>query len=124
MLADAEIAAAERITIHSALRRQFHLSDQAAARLMEMSESTASDAYDFQRFTSLLNSELDLAEKVQIVEYMWQVALADEEISAHENHLLRKIAALLYLPHGDYVAAKQRARAALQARSASVQRAS
>jgi uncharacterized tellurite resistance protein B-like protein len=115
MLADAEIAPMERTAIQAALRHQFKLTDQAAARLLEMGEHAARDAYDFQRFTALLNRELSAAEKVQIVEHMWQVAFADEHISAHENHLLRKIAALLYIPHADYVAAKQRARTSYEA---------
>jgi uncharacterized tellurite resistance protein B-like protein len=41
---------------------------------------------------------------------MWQVAYADGHLSAHENHLMRKIADLLYVSHSDYIAAKVRAR--------------
>lgn len=57
-------------------------------------------------------SELERAEKVRIIEYMWYVAYADRQISAHENHLMSKIAGLLYIPYGDYVAAKMRAKPA------------
>jgi uncharacterized tellurite resistance protein B-like protein len=45
-----------------------------------------------------------------VVEYLWQVAFADGRLDAHEQHFMRKIADLLYIPHADYVAAKQRAR--------------
>jgi uncharacterized tellurite resistance protein B-like protein len=45
---------------------------------------------------------------------MWQVAYADAEISAHENHLMRRIAELLHIAHGDYIAAKMRAKEAAQ----------
>jgi uncharacterized tellurite resistance protein B-like protein len=38
--------------------------------------------------------------------------MSDGHISAHENHLMRKIADLLYIGHADYIAAKQRARQA------------
>ena len=41
---------------------------------------------------------------------LWQVAFADGRLDAHENHFMRKIGDLLYIPHADYVAAKQRAR--------------
>ena len=41
---------------------------------------------------------------------MWQVVYADAELSAHEHHVMRKIADLLYIPHGDYIAAKLRAK--------------
>jgi uncharacterized tellurite resistance protein B-like protein len=38
--------------------------------------------------------------------------MADGHLDAHELHLMRKIADLLYIGHADYVAAKQRARVA------------
>jgi len=43
---------------------------------------------------------------------MWQVAYVDDKISAHENNLMRKIADLLYISHGEYIAAKIRAKPA------------
>jgi len=45
---------------------------------------------------------------------MWQVAYADAELAAHENHVLRQIAELLHITHGDYIAAKMRARDAAE----------
>ena len=41
---------------------------------------------------------------------MWRVAYADGVIGAHEQHLMRKIAALLHMPDSAYIAAKLRAR--------------
>jgi uncharacterized tellurite resistance protein B-like protein len=41
---------------------------------------------------------------------MFRVAYADQHLSAHENHLMRKVASLLHVSHGDYVAAKLRAK--------------
>jgi uncharacterized tellurite resistance protein B-like protein len=39
------------------------------------------------------------------------VAAADGRIDAHEEHLLRKLADLLYIPHADYIRAKLAAQA-------------
>ena len=47
---------------------------------------------------------------MRIIENMWVVAMADGHLDAHEEHLMRKIADLLYVGHADYVGAKQRAR--------------
>jgi uncharacterized tellurite resistance protein B-like protein len=41
---------------------------------------------------------------------MWRVAYADAELSAHELHLMRKIAGLLHVPEDAYIAAKLRAK--------------
>ena len=40
---------------------------------------------------------------------MWQVAMADNALSQYEEHVIRKVADLLYVPHGDFIAAKQSA---------------
>lgn len=112
MQSDADSADQEMATILKILKERFHLSDAEVTQLTELGHRTAKAANDFHQFTSLINRELEAAEKVRIIEYMWQVAYADRQISAHENHLMRKIADLLYIPHGDYVAAKMRAKPA------------
>ena len=49
--------------------------------------------------------------ELRMIELMWRAALADAHVSAHEQHALRRIAELLHIPHGDYIAAKARAQA-------------
>ncbi len=112
MQSGAESADEEQAAILKILKERFTLSDAEVAQLTELGHRTAKAANDFHQFTSLLNRELELAEKVRIIEYMWQVAYADGKISAHENHLMRKMADLLHISHGDYVAAKMRAKPA------------
>jgi uncharacterized tellurite resistance protein B-like protein len=41
---------------------------------------------------------------------MWRVAHADLELDMYEDHLVRKIAELLYVPHTEFITAKHRAR--------------
>ncbi|HEY5580002.1 MAG TPA: TerB family tellurite resistance protein [Rhodoferax sp.] len=43
-----------------------------------------------------------------------QVAYADGHLDAHENHLISKIAGLLHVSHGGYIAAKLYAKEAAQ----------
>jgi uncharacterized tellurite resistance protein B-like protein len=102
----------EQATTLKILKERFHLSDTEVAQLSELGRRAAKGANDFHQFTSPINHKLESAEKVCIIEYMWQVAYADSQISAHENHLMRKIANLLYIPHKDYIAAKMRAKVA------------
>lgn len=112
MQADADSTALEQDTVLKILKERFDLSDTEVAQLSELGHRTATAANDFHQFTSLINRELELSEKVRIIEYMWQVAYADSQISSHENHLMRRMADLLHLSHGDYVAAKMRAKPA------------
>lgn len=110
MRSDHVIDELERRAVVAALRDQFVLSDDELTRLLELAEQTAEDAHDFHHFTSRINQHFSIEQKVRIIEYMWRVAYSDDHLSAHENHLMRKIAALLYIPHAEYVGAKLRAR--------------
>ncbi len=112
MRSDADNAEEERQAILRILKREFRLAEGEVDQLSALAQNTAKEASDLYQFTSLLNRELDAAEKVRIVEYLWQVAYADGRISAHENHLMRRLADLLHIPHGDYIAAKMRAKPA------------
>lgn len=110
MRSDADFAAAERTAIVNALRDKFALDSDETARLIELAESRSETAFDFQHFTSMLNKGFSLKQKVRVIEYLWRVAYADGHVNDYEQHVMRKIADLLYIPHGDYIAAKERAK--------------
>jgi len=116
MRMDDHLTAAERTTALAALRGEFGLSSEELDTLVGLAEQEAKDATSYYQFTSLINQACDPAQKARIIEYLWQVAYADGHLDAHENHLMRKIADLLYVPQADYVAAKQRGRDAHSAR--------
>jgi len=112
MQADAESTAEEQATILHILKQRFRLPDAEVAQLAALGHSKSKAANDLHQFTSLINRELELHDKIKIVEYLWQVAYADGKISAHENHLMRRLADLLHISHGDYIAAKMRTKPA------------
>ena len=101
---------AERGAVIAALRDKFALAPDEVERLLELAEQASREATDYFRFTSKINEGFDVAQKVRMIEHMWRVAYADGRLSAHENHVMRKVADLLYISQGHYVAAKQRAR--------------
>jgi uncharacterized tellurite resistance protein B-like protein len=107
---DGDIEPGERDTVLRAVREKFGLSPAEADELVALAEAEAKQATDYFQFTSLLNRHFDAERKVRVIEHMWAVAYADAELSAWEQHLIRKVADLLYVSHGDYVAAKMRAR--------------
>lgn len=108
-----EVGPAERQAVVAALKEKFALADDEIARLVELAEQTARDASDYFRFTSRINEAFDMGAKLRIIEHMWRVAYADGTLSAHENHVMWRIADLLYIPQGAYVHAKMRAREAM-----------
>jgi uncharacterized tellurite resistance protein B-like protein len=112
MRADPEAGDAERQAVIGALRRKFAMADAELARLVELAEQEASAAGDFFAFTSALNDRFSHPQKVRMVEFMWLVAYADGDLDANENHLISKVAGLLHVTHGEYIAAKLHAKQA------------
>jgi uncharacterized tellurite resistance protein B-like protein len=112
MRSDADANEAERAQAMAALRQRFGLGDEALATLMAQAEQTATHANDYFSFTSLMNDQFTQAQKIQVVEFMWQVAYADGALDANEHHIISKIAGLLHVTHGEYIGAKMRAKEA------------
>jgi len=110
MRMDNELRDEERQAIAGTLQAQFRLDASQIETLMTLAEQEAREANDYYQFTTLINQHCDLPKKVQIIENLWHVAMIDGHLDAHELHLMRKLADLLYIGHGYYVAAKQRAR--------------
>jgi uncharacterized tellurite resistance protein B-like protein len=105
-----EIKPVEREVVLRAVRGRFGLSASDAEALLRLAEEQSREATDHYQFTSLINQRFSQTQKQQVIELMWQVAYADSELSAYEQHVIRKIADLLYVPHRAYIAAKLRAR--------------
>ena len=110
MRMDSTVTAAETASVARALQSRFGLDAVQVDTLMALAAEEARLATDYFQFTSLINKNFSAGQKVQVVEYLWQVAYADGQLDAHEQHFMRKIADLLYVSHADYVGAKQRAR--------------
>ena len=107
---DHEIEPAERDAVLRAVRSKFALSVAEADQLFALAEAESRQATDYFQFTSLLNQHFDATQKAKVIEHMWQIAYADAALSDWEQHLVRKIAALLHVPDSAYIAAKMRAK--------------
>ncbi len=108
--ADGEISADERSATARALQDKFHLTQAETTALLQLAEAEVREATDTFQFTSLVNKRFTREQKIRVVELMWQVAYADGSRDVFEDHVIRKLADLLYVDHGDYIAAKLKAR--------------
>jgi uncharacterized tellurite resistance protein B-like protein len=107
--ADGRLDDAERETVLKALRTKFSLSEAELAQLFELAHARSEEAHDLYSFTSRLNESLDEPQRIRVFRMLWEVAYADGHLSAHETHLLRRLADLLHIRHGDAVQARLRA---------------
>ena len=96
--------------VEKSLHDLFGLSNDEITRITALAEEEVHNATSLNGFTRCINDHYSNEEKIKVVEMLWRIALADGVIDKHENHIMRKISALLYIPHKDYVRAKQQAR--------------
>jgi len=108
--ADYEEELSESEVVLEQLKRFFDLTEAETVLLMREAEREADEAVSLQSFTRLLHEQLSANEKHAVVEMLWKVALADERLDKHEDHLVRKVAGLLYVSHGDLIRIRNRVR--------------
>ena len=90
------------------LEAHLGLSAAEVRALIDEAQSHADHSASLQSFTRQLHEELSLAEKLGVIEMLWRVAHADATLDKHEDHLIRKVAGLLYVSHGDLIRIRNR----------------
>lgn len=107
---DEDVAQNERAIVLDAIKAKFDLSEEAAHELVGLGLREAKGATDYFEFTREINRSFSPEQKVKLIEQLWRVAYADNTLHKYEDHLVRKLADLLYVPHADVIAAKLKAR--------------
>lgn len=104
--ADASVTESEIEEYKAQLFTQFNLQDDALTILMENGRNKAEEAVDLVQFTKVINQKCDDEQKWKILKGLWSIAYADNNIAPIEEHIIRRIADLLYLPHHLFIKAK------------------
>ena len=110
--ADGERQLPEVETIVTIATETFDLSVEEAGDLLKQAELEANSATDLFDFTDLINRKLDKPDKHKLIESLWRVAYADGTLDRYEDHLIRKIADLIYVSHSDFIRIKHAVSAA------------
>jgi uncharacterized tellurite resistance protein B-like protein len=101
----AEQEAAER-----ALRDLFGLEDAAAAGLLARGRERAHQLTSLYAPLAKVKRAYGQEERIRLVEHLWRVAFAEGGLDPHEDHYVRKVAHLLYVPNTHAILARNRAR--------------
>lgn len=108
MQQDARIHESEQKAVREVLQNNFNLTDKETLQLCELARQELDNAVDSHQFTSLIARNYSQAEKKRIIEYLWQVAYADDHLDPLEEHMVRHIAELIYVPHRDFIRIKHK----------------
>jgi uncharacterized tellurite resistance protein B-like protein len=112
MRADRGMHEDERAAVLKLLREKFSLQQDDVQELVASAEDRSRQSNDFFSFTSVLNERLSHAQKIEVIELMWRIAYVDGSADAGESHIISKVAGLLHVTHGEYIAAKLHAKQA------------
>lgn len=91
-----DVVESERI--FELLRQEFALTPEEAELLMSRATQEVDEAVSLYEFTRVMNDKLSEQEKRQVLRLMWQVAFVDQHLHRYEDHLIRKVAELVYVP--------------------------
>lgn len=106
MRADNELQKDEQQALTFSLKKYFDLDDEAVAELTEQANQDLDEAIDYFQFSKQINAQCSAEQRIEIVELLWRLAYADGELDAQEEHVIRRVASLLYVTHEDFIAAK------------------
>lgn len=87
------------------LQTEFGLTAASAEPVFAAALAQAGDATCLHGFTSKLK-DLPYLQRLALLDQLWKVAFADGELEPNEEVMLRKIADLLFIRHGDYIQSK------------------
>lgn len=106
--ADHERQEVESIEMSRLLAVNFGLSEEASRSLLEAAESAVEHSVSLHEFTRVLHDEMTYPEKETVIEMLWRIALADDNLDKYEDYMIGKIADLLYIARGDVIRLKSR----------------
>jgi uncharacterized tellurite resistance protein B-like protein len=93
-----------------ALEEIFGLDAAAAAALLAEGREKAQHLTSFYAPLTVIKREFDMPERIRLIEHLWRITFADGQLNLYEDHYVRKIAHLLYVPNTESMMARNRAR--------------
>jgi uncharacterized tellurite resistance protein B-like protein len=103
---DSAFDPSERQTIEQLGRDLFDLDNETIAEILKDAKTQAGDSTSLYEFTSLIHEHMSENEKFKLVEGLWKIAFADGQVDKYEEHIIRRVAELIYLDHARFTEAR------------------
>jgi len=109
MMADHEVKEEEVTQIIETLETLFGVEKEQSRLLIFEARQRHEELVSLHEMTSIINDQRDQELKRKLVFAMWCIAFADNNKDKYEEHLIRKVADLLYLSHSEFIQARHKA---------------
>lgn len=111
MIADGELSQQESDAIKKILFDTLFITAEVAEELLTTAKQQVRSANDLFQFTEVINKNYRYEDKVNLIESLWKVAYCDNHLDKYEEHMIRRIADLIYVSHSDFMQTKSRVKA-------------
>lgn len=106
MMADSVIDAGEKQQLLKSTMTLLHLTREESEQLIERAVTKHKELVSLYDLTSVINQQFDQTGKLELIAHMWRVAYSDQQWDKYEEHIIRKVADLLYISHQDFIRAR------------------
>ena len=104
--ADDEFAPEEEKQIEDLMRSHFDLPQETFNEIKELSDKQRAESIDLWHFAKIIKDNYSVAEKEKVIEMIWTVVYADNNLDDHEDYLVHQLAQILNLEHKQLIDAK------------------
>ena len=109
---DGDFAVAELAVITKLLSERFSLGMAEVEELISDAKKEVENSVELYGFARTIKDSMEHDERVEIIEMLWQVVMADGVVDDYESNLIRRISGLIYVSDRESGLARQRAIAA------------
>ena len=104
---DGTVSEAEGAKLRDVLGRTFGLAGSDLQALIDEAIAADEEAVDLYRFTSVLKRQMTEADRIKVVESLWEIVFVDGRSHEFEENLVWRVAELLSVDRRDRVATKR-----------------
>ncbi|WP_428698633.1 TerB family tellurite resistance protein [Stappia sp.] len=105
---DGVVDEAERTALNEVLKRNYQLTPDMTAELIQAATRRDNEAVDLYGFTSVLKRSLEIGERLKVLEMMWELVYADGTVHEFEDNTVWRVAELLGISSRDRLALRRK----------------
>ena len=109
--ADGIVKPKEREKLRSVLCSHYDVDAGDIETLIEQATEADNEAVDLYAFTSILKRQMSKDERILLVEDLWEMVFADDELHEFEDNIVWRVAELIAVSPQDRISMKQRVQA-------------
>ena len=103
---DSKLSKEELQKIIELLKEKFQLSDSSVSELIEASKKEREGSTGVWPYTHLINEDLTIEEKYELMGMIWKVIYSDKTLDEFENYIAHELLKLLNLDHNKFIELK------------------